>query len=983
MKALLKIVFFLLGWIGCVTTTLADTHLYDDSRGLSNSQVNKLVKDRTGLLWIATGMGLNSFDGYTFKEVAFFKSYAINTICYDTVHHEMLVGTQNGLFKFNLSTYQVTTVSIQKQASQVLFIYAVNHTFIVQFLDGLIARLTPTNTLEPIFRLQQIGLKNGLYRSISCITESGELYLSAHDYPHVFKLNVHTKKHTILSGVLAKDIWSLALFDGQKVIACMRKGLVQLSENSQDWICKSPENQAERFNYIYKFKEEYYALFRGFYGVYKLDRPTQKWILLESDYDVSFRSKNITNMYRDAYNVLWVATNKGLIKMTLKPRSKFNTLFVGYLPFVSTRQMLPISKNELFVATINGVYSYKLNTLKATLIDSTLNDSVFPMYTRSLCLAPDGYVYAGTETQDHFLYRIHPIKQQSEGNFYTVHPKGIKISSVYAILKGKGSLLWLATDKGLATYDWQSKQVTLLQSGNFNTGSIRLFHLAHSTTKGKFWAAGRGGLFLIDEHNGIELQLSPGKLPFKLIDDDYIFVGEDVRHKVWVATKKSGMMVLDLKKQQTDFLTKSNGLSANEVYGVLWQDNNVGWISTVHGLCRYDVTSRTFNNYFLEDGLSDNEFNQNSLFQSSDGVFYFGGINGVNYFNPNMVQPITEKLTIFNASAVKWNESNQSFEQVNPDQTIVMNAHDHLLTFNFGLSDYSNVEACTYFYKIQGLYNDWVSLGNQNVLRLNALPAGTYQVEVIGYNKRGIRSSNVLSYQIYITQVFYKTWWFYVILALGVVVLVYGYFKWRIQNIQQKLKLRTQIASNLHDEVGSLLTSIIISTDSARYSASSDEEKNAKLEKISLLSREATNTMSDVLWSIDARNDYIGNLTDRMREQAESMLMPLNIDVEFDLSSAQQHQNITPEIRQQLYLIFKEAINNIAKHSKATFVKVYFMQQGKRFCLRVENNHASEADLESGRGQGLKNMKMRAEKIQASCKVYIQQQRFVVEVCSE
>ena len=368
------------------------------------------------------------------------------------------------------------------------------------------------------------------------------------------------------------------------------------------------------------------------------------------------------------------------------------------------------------------------------------------------------------------------------------------------------------------------------------------------------------------------------------------------------------------------------------------------WISTVDGLCRYDVRTKTFNNYFLEDGLSDNEFNQNSLFKGADGLFYFGGINGINYFNPKSVQPISDKLTIFNASAVKWNENGQSFVAVNPEEPIRMNPQDHLLSFTFGLSDYSNVDGCSYYYKIKGLHNDWVSLGNQNVLRIDGLPADNYQIEVMGFNKRGIRSVNTLTYQLEIVQVFYKTWWFYVLLALAVIMLVYGYFKWRLQNIKQKLKLRTQIASNLHDEVGSLLTSIIISTDGARYGAATLEEKDQKLERISSLSREATNTMSDVLWSIDARNDFVGNLTDRMREQAEAMLMPLDIEIEFDLSLVDQQQNIAPEIRQQLYLIFKEAINNIAKHSEATLVKVYYNQQGKKFNLRIQNNKLVKAE---------------------------------------
>ena len=117
-----------------------------------------------------------------------------------------------------------------------------------------------------------------------------------------------------------------------------------------------------------------------------------------------------------------------------------------------------------------------------------------------------------------------------------------------------------------------------------------------------------------------------------------------------------------------------------------------------------------------------------------------------------------------------------------------------------------------------------------------------------------------------------------------------------------------------------------------------------------------------------------------MREHAEAMLMPLGIEVEFDLSAAQQNQNIAPEIRQQLYLVFKEAINNIVKHAEATLVQVYYMQQGKKFRLRIENNNDSKVDPIHSTGQGLKNMHMRAAKINARCAVYRLNSKFVIEV---
>jgi signal transduction histidine kinase len=260
-------------------------------------------------------------------------------------------------------------------------------------------------------------------------------------------------------------------------------------------------------------------------------------------------------------------------------------------------------------------------------------------------------------------------------------------------------------------------------------------------------------------------------------------------------------------------------------------------------------------------------------------------------------------------------------------------------------------------------------MGNENTLRLEGLPPGHYTLEVKAYNKSGMPSQNNLIYDITIQQVFYRSWWFYTLLSAAAVLIIYFYFRTRLQNIQRLQQLRTRIASNLHDEVGSLLTSITISTDSAKYTANTLEDKDERLDKIASLSRTATNTMSDVLWSIDARNDYAGNLTDRMREHAEAMLLPLGIDLEFDFTGTHQDQIVAPETRQHLYLIFKEAIHNIVKHSHATQVRVVYRQDKDQFRLVVFNNFPSdEVPSSRHKGQGLKNMAMRAKKIGAVLK---------------
>jgi len=117
--------------------------------------------------------------------------------------------------------------------------------------------------------------------------------------------------------------------------------------------------------------------------------------------------------------------------------------------------------------------------------------------------------------------------------------------------------------------------------------------------------------------------------------------------------------------------------------------------------------------------------------------------------------------------------------------------------------------------------------------------------------------------------------------------------------------------------------------------------------------------MSDVLWSIDARNDKMGNLIDRLREQAGEILFPLEIEVDFNVKNIDPEKQLNNSIRQNLFLIFKEAIHNIAKHSKATKVVVLLENRMNQFVMSILDNGEGKTET-TKQGQGLRNMKMRA-----------------------
>jgi len=155
-------------------------------------------------------------------------------------------------------------------------------------------------------------------------------------------------------------------------------------------------------------------------------------------------------------------------------------------------------------------------------------------------------------------------------------------------------------------------------------------------------------------------------------------------------------------------------------------------------------------------------------------------------------------------------------------------------------------------------------------------------------------------------------------------------------------------------------------SDKARLRYNTLQEKEVKLEKISALSREATRSMNDILWAIDARNDFAGNLADRMREYAEEMLSSDQVLLHFDMSADLQKRKIPVHVRQQLYFIYREAINNIAKHAQAAYVSIIYRHEHDYFMLRIVNDGVDKPVFISAvSGQGLQNIEMRAARIDA------------------
>jgi signal transduction histidine kinase len=192
-------------------------------------------------------------------------------------------------------------------------------------------------------------------------------------------------------------------------------------------------------------------------------------------------------------------------------------------------------------------------------------------------------------------------------------------------------------------------------------------------------------------------------------------------------------------------------------------------------------------------------------------------------------------------------------------------------------------------------------------------------------------------------------------------------------------KLRLRISKDLHDELGSSLTGVAIRADLINEQID-QETKNKFLNEISIQSRSAVDSLSDIVWALDSTNNSIQDLYDRMESILFKLLTPLKISYSFTPYEVNKYLGLKPDYKQHLFLIFKEAVTNIVKHSNATNVDVTITKERRKLKLKIHDNGTNfKNEKNSLNGYGIKNMKSRADKIKGELKITVKD-GFIIEL---
>jgi len=445
----------------------------------------------------------------------------------------------------------------------------------------------------------------------------------------------------------------------------------------------------------------------------------------------------------------------------------------------------------------------------------------------------------------------------------------------------------------------------------------------------------------------------------------YIKAWYRVKNIVWIATS-SGLVRLNTQTFQYSLFTFLNGLPENTVYSVLPGGSNDLWLSTNKGLSRFDTVKQKFTNYTTGDGLQGNEFNTNAYLRCSDGEMWFGGVHGLNIFYPSAIKAnmATPPLQI---TAVNVNdEPYTGIDVLAAGPLLSLPYSQRTVSFSFTGIDYLRPSSVVLQYRLTGIDRDWITTANPGFARYANLPAGKYTLQVRAAGGDITLAGSVKTMQLIIATPYYQAWWFIALVCIAVFALLYGWYFYRISQVKKMHMVRNRIARDLHDDIGSSISSIRIMTDIVQGSLENNPAHSGELiKRIGNESAQVMDSIRDIVWTINPDNDQLGNLFIRMREYAAEMLEAQNIDYTFNASDYLQGIRLSMQMRRDLYLIFKEAINNLAKYSKCTRAEISIGRTLNKLVLCVKDNGAGFNMQQVKRGNGLTNMQVRATQLKA------------------
>ncbi|WP_457289715.1 two-component regulator propeller domain-containing protein [Pedobacter sp. UYP24] len=785
-------------------------HKHKDNSTLSNDFVTDLAEDHLGNIWIGTNEGgLNKYDRkqnrfYSYEhDEAKKNSIAatrINTIAVAD-DQTIWLGTTNGLDHFDPKTgtaihYQTSAAdpkSINSNAVTALLVDS-QHRLWAGTQYGLGLFDSKTNSFHRFIADNSKGAISG--NGVTSIFEDSKkrIWIGTYDFGlNLFEESTNTFR---MFRHQAGQVNSLA-HDDVKTISEDNSGNLWIGTENGGLSILHPDT----WHFITHVHDEINqnSLTNNSINIIKRDRAGNMWI----------------GVYSSGLNLYKIQSNNFLHYNHTSSNSISNNFVLSFHED---------SQENLWIGTDGGGLNFldkKTGKFSAFMKNSSPG-SITGNYVLAIESDSAENLWIGTWGDGISIYNPRTKKFRTLRND-PKDPGSLGNNNVYSIAPGQGGEMWIGTfGSGLNKYNPRSDKFAHFEHNSADAHSIssNLITAIEPDRKGNVWVGTNdGGLNYYDQKSNSFTRYESGK-GNGLSDNTITDILEDHLGNIWVTTF-AGLHKFNPRTSKFEVFSDKNGLSNHYTQAVVEDKHGILWVSSNGGLSKFNPKTKRFINFTVEDGIQSSEFKQKSALVSRSGEIYFGGNNGFNSFNPMTIGTadyqtpvVITKFQLFNKTVEVAKNSRDSSPlklDISETKSIRLNHNQSFISFEFAALDAISPEKKRYAYKLEGFDTNWNEVGNNNNAVYTNLPPGKYVFKVKTQSSTGIWSPRMASIEVTIVPPFWATWWFRVLSVLVIFAIIYVVYRYRINSILKQnellenlVKERTAVIQNQANEMQAL-----------------------------------------------------------------------------------------------------------------------------------------------------------------------------------
>lgn len=946
---------------------------YSTEQGLSHDEVLSLAIDADGFLWVGTVDGLNRFDGRTFRV---YRHRAEDTLSFPgekvtgitpTPDGRLWVSTDRGLFWFSPDEGRFHPVALPRTPTAAIvskLIVDGRGNGWIDTVDSLVCINLQTLQYQAYLHPPSEQLGPGVLN----VDRRGKVWLhyglnlwafdpTRASFKHYGGRQSANPERQYPMGMVEEDP------DGQLWVSSWGRGFFRYDEQA-DSLVDYPDGDLIATCFLFDRDENGYPFIwvgGSHSGLYLWSLREKKELPAHNNPSEPYSHNGgmVNTILRDpTTDIIWLGTERGLEKYDPKNIRFHRVLlpiparanFLHVAAIIPARPQHEREEPYYVAAWGDGVYRWdrQRNDFQRIrwVAPGQVNGEPFALH-----LQDDGTLWVGAQNG---LYAYHPRRGHEHYNDFLRRPNiNHKILQVEA--GDEGALLLGCNYEGLFRFDLRARKarrIPLLE----NDGTQQANHMVASIVRaadGIFWIATHQGVYRWEADCPEAYSIAQADYPAYVRADDLAAARDG---SIWIATTQ-GLYHLNANGELLARFGPRDGLESSQLLRVAEDRNRHIWVGTGNGLYWFNPDMRVFFRFDKSDGLFSNMIG-GAFTATPGGDLFVGFSEGFNFINTS--RPVVNRRP---PPVVLSGIQVLNRERYLPDgEALVLRPHENVVAFSFSALNYTQSEKNMFAYRLEGFDQDWIVSQEGRAVYTN-LDGGDYVLRVKAANNDGHWNERGISLAVKVVPPFTKTGYFYLLLVLVGLGGIIGYMQIRRRQHERELAIRDRIARDLHDDVGSTLSSIRFYSEAASRQVINPQLKPL-LEQISQTAGTLSESMQDIIWAVNSRRDQVEDLLARMREYGHRTATAQNarLRVRADERFARLHLGL--EQRRNIYLIFKEALNNACKYANASEITVDVKLEQRHLLITIaDNGQGFDQVAANGGGNGLYNMKKRAGEI--------------------